>query len=94
MPNPLKCCNCGKKIAEEVAIQVGTVKITCKCGTVNEVRADVKEVKAKPYGDRLNYEFKDHNGQKVEATIAIYGQPNAQGDVFMPGCFDKAMKQK
>lgn len=51
MPNPLKCCNCGKKIAEEIAIQAGVVKITCKCGTVNEVRAAMKE--------REQYQTKD-----------------------------------
>lgn len=50
MPNPLKCCNCGKKIADEVSIRSGTVKITCKCGTVNEVKAEVKP--------RENYQVK------------------------------------
>lgn len=60
MPNPLKCCNCGKKITVDTEIIEGFVKIQCKCGTINEIRAESKPVNQQvPYGERMRYEVKD-----------------------------------
>lgn len=71
MNKPLRCCNCNKVIAEEVSIQAGTVKITCKCGTVNTVEAVPKQ--QVPYGERVELRLKD--GYK-ERAIAVDGKGN------------------
>lgn len=84
MNKQLRCCNCNKVIAEEISIQAGVVKITCKCGTVNEVKAEQK----KPFGEKLNYELKGHY---VNVNIP-YNEPSPDGDILKPGCFDKAIK--
>lgn len=47
----IRCVSCGKPIAEEISIQAGYVKITCRCGTVNEIKAEQKE--QVPYGERM-----------------------------------------
>jgi phage FluMu protein Com len=60
MSKPLRCCSCNKVIAEEISIQAGVVKITCKCGTVNEVKAEPKQ--SVPYGERQQYEVKTADG--------------------------------
>jgi phage FluMu protein Com len=36
----IKCCSCGKVIAENISIQKGFVEITCKCGTLNRIEAE------------------------------------------------------
>lgn len=63
MSKPLRCCSCNKVIAEEISIQAGVVKITCKCGTVNEVKAEPKQ--SVPYGERVDISFKTH----LDSTI-------------------------
>lgn len=32
----IRCCNCGKVIAEDVSIQAGKLSIRCRCGTMNK----------------------------------------------------------
>lgn len=43
--NQMRCCSCGKLLAEEVSVQSGFIRITCACGVSNEVT--VKKEKSK-----------------------------------------------
>jgi phage FluMu protein Com len=40
MSKGIRCCSCGKKLAEKISIQIGFVEITCKCGTLNRIEAN------------------------------------------------------
>jgi phage FluMu protein Com len=42
----IKCTNCGKKLAE-ANVQQGELRIKCKCGTVNIVKAVLEGDKEK-----------------------------------------------
>lgn len=51
--NELKCSNCGKLLAK-VVMQVGTVEVKCKCGTMNTVAANneriiIHNINGKPF---------------------------------------------
>lgn len=59
MAKQLRCCNCNKVIADEISIQMGVVKIACKCGTVNEVKAEQKNTV--PYGERVVLQLKEED---------------------------------
>lgn len=89
MNKPLRCCSCNKVLADEVSITAGRIVHTCKCGTVNVVEAKPKE--QIPYGERLQMVQKE--GHKAEFVIP-YNQLNTEGDVFMPGCFNKSLGKK
>lgn len=41
--NGIRCCNCGKLLAEDSQIKIGHIKITCKCGVTNTIIASVEE---------------------------------------------------
>jgi phage FluMu protein Com len=47
----IKCTNCGKKLAE-ANVQQGELRIKCKCGTVNIVKAET-EPKTESYTERV-----------------------------------------
>ena len=41
--NGLRCCNCGKLLAEDSQMKVGYIKITCGCGVTNTIIAAIEE---------------------------------------------------
>lgn len=41
--NGIRCCNCGKLLAEDSRMKVGHIKITCVCGVTNTIIATVEE---------------------------------------------------
>jgi phage FluMu protein Com len=47
----IKCVSCGKKIGE-ASIQQGELRIKCKCGTVNVVKAETE--KQESFTDRVS----------------------------------------
>lgn len=67
----IRCVSCGKPIAEEISIQAGYVKITCKCGTVNEIKAAPDPTKLRPISDRNG---KWHIPSRVNIDLAPYGE--------------------
>lgn len=63
--NEIRCCNCGKLLAEEVSIQSGFVKIRCKCGTTNKVEAQSEQkiiIGAEKLEVRLTREKREYSG--------------------------------
>jgi phage FluMu protein Com len=78
----IRCCSCGKPIAEEISIQVGYVKITCRCGTVNEIKAQQKE--QVPYGERIGYSVKGPfsftcMGEPIDANGVVLRRESKSG---------------
>jgi phage FluMu protein Com len=41
--NGIRCCSCGKLLAEDSQMKIGHIKITCRCGVTNTIIASVEE---------------------------------------------------
>jgi phage FluMu protein Com len=62
--NGIRCCNCGKLLAEDSKMKVGHIKITCKCGVTNTIIAcieEVGEVSSEAFG-KLSTEKREYQG--------------------------------
>lgn len=51
----MRCCNCGKLLAEEVSITEGYVRIGCGCGVTNLLTASKEKQEKAPEKEKHEY---------------------------------------